>query len=154
MRLYSVNFSAVSISAAQDIFSLLAGANMAFKVHYIELGQKTLTAWEAKEVNLSFLPSVVTQGSLGAVATPRPTNPDDAAATVVAHTNDTTVATSTGTTYNMLSRDWEFLNGFFWMPAPEQRPIVKPGAAMVLRLPTPPSAPMISSGTILFEELF
>lgn len=154
MRLYAVTFNAVSVVAPQDLFALTATANMALKIHYIELGQKTLTSWEAKEVRLRYLPSVVTSGSGGAAATPRPLNPSDVAATVTARTNDTVAATSSNTIYDMLDRDWEFLNGFFWMPAPEQRPIVKPGAAMVLNLPTAPTASMSTSGTIVFEELF
>jgi hypothetical protein len=154
MRLYAVTFNAVAVVAAQDLFALTATASMAFKVHYIELGQKTLTSWEAKEIQLRYMPAVVTTGSGGAAATPRPLNPSDVAATVTARTNDTALTTSSGTAYDMLDRDWEFLNGFIWMPAPEQRPIVKPGAAIVLRLPTAPSASMSSSGTIVFEELF
>lgn len=154
MRLYAVTFSAVAVVVAQDLFNLTATANMAFKIHYIELGQKTLTSWEAKEIRLRYMPAVVTAGSGGSAPTPRPINPSDVAATVTAHTNDTAGMTSSGTPYDMLARDWEFLNGFFWMPAPEQRPIVKPGAGIALELPTAPTASMTASGTIVFEELF
>lgn len=154
MRLYSVSFSAVAITAAQDLFGLLATANMAFKVHYVELGQKTLTAWEAKEITLRRNPATATVGSGGAAATPRPFNPGDSAATVTARTNDTTPQTTSGTQANIIARDWEFLNGFFWMPAPEQRPIIKPSEGFAINLGTAPSGSMTASGTVWFEELF
>lgn len=154
MRLYAVSFSAVAVSAAQDLIGLLATANMAFKVHYVELGQKTLTSWEAKEITLRRNPATATVGSGGSAATPRPFNPGDAAATVTARTNDTTAQTTSGTQAILLARDWEFLNGFFWMPAPEQRPIIKPSEGFAINLGTAPSGSMTASGTVWIEELF
>src|ERR1044071_994781 len=111
MRLYTVQFNNVSISAAQDLFGLLATANMAFKVHWIELGQKTLTSWEAKEVQLIRNPATVTVGSGGTAPTPQKVNNGDAAATVTARVNDTTSQTTSGTASTLWSREWEFLNG-------------------------------------------
>jgi hypothetical protein len=154
MRLYSVSFSAVAVSAAQDLINVTATSGMALKVHYIELGQKTLTAWEAKEIVCRRMPATVTAGSGGSSPTPRPFNPSDAAATFTAHANDTTAMTTSGTAETILARDWEFLNGFFWMPAPEQRPIIKPSQGFAINLPTAPSASMTASGTVWVEELF
>lgn len=154
MRLYSVAFKDVSISAAQDLINLTATAGMAFKVHAVELGQRTLATWEAKNVRMTRNPATVTTGSGGAAATPRALNPSDVAATVTARTNDTTGQTTSGTATDILAREWEFLNGFFWLPAPEQRPIIRPSEGLVLRIDTAPSAAMLASGYILFEELF
>lgn len=154
MRLYSVAFKDVSISAAQDLINLTATAGMAFKVHAIELGQRTLATWEAKNVRMTRNPATVTTGSGGAAATPRALNPSDVAATVTARTNDTTGQTTSGTATDILAREWEFLNGFFWLPAPEQRPIIRPSEGLVLRIDTAPSVAMLASGYILFEELF
>lgn len=154
MRLYSVPIDAVAVSAAQDLFGLLATSGMAFKVHMIELGQKSITTWEAKEIKLVRNPATATVGSGGSAATPRPVNPGDAAATVTARINDTTPQTTGGTQAIFFSRTWEFLNGFFWMPAPEQRPVIKPSEGLALKLPTAPSASMTVSGYMLIEELF
>lgn len=154
MRLYSVNFSNVSVVAAQDLINLTATASMALKIHYVELGQKTIAAWEAKEVTFRRNSAVVTAGSGGAAFTPRPMNPSDVAATFTARINDTTAQTSPTLVEPLLARDWEFLNGFFWMPAPEQRPIIKPGQGFSINLGTAPSGAMISSGSVWVEELF
>lgn len=154
MRLYSVSFTDVAITATQDLFGILTTANMAIKIHTIELGQRTLTTWEAKSVRLVRNPAAVTVGSGGNVATPRPLNPGDSAATATARINDTVNQVTAGTQAIMFSRDWEFLNGFFWMPAPEQRPIIAPSSGCALQLVVAPSASMTCSGYIEFEELF
>lgn len=154
MRLYTVSFSDVAISATQDLFGLLCTANMAIKIHCIELGQRTLTSWEAKNVKLVRNPAVATVGSGGNAATPRQLNPGDAAGTATARINDTTNQTTSGTQAILFAREWEFLNGFFWMPAPEQRPIIAPSQGVALQLQTAPSAPMTASGYIEYEELF
>lgn len=154
MRLYTVSIDAVAVSATQDLFGLLATANMAIKIHCIELGQKTLTSWEAKELKLVRNPATATVGSGGNSATPRPLNPGDSAATFTARINDTTPQTTSGTQAILMSRVWEFLNGFFWMPAPEDRPIIKPSEGCALKLPTAPSGSMTVSGYMLVEELF
>lgn len=154
MRLYSVSFADVAVAAAQDLINLTATANMGLKIHYIELGQRTLSAWEAKNVILRRNPATVTVGSGGGAGTIRRMNPSDAAATFTARINDTTGQTTSSTAETLLARDWEFLNGFFWMPAPEQRPIIRPGEGFAIVLGTAPSASMTASGTAIVEELF
>jgi hypothetical protein len=153
MRLYTASFSDVAITAAQDLFGLLATAGMAFKIHCIELGQRSLTTWEAKPLKLVRNPSTATVGSGGSAPVVRRLNPSDAAATVTARANDTTGQTTSGTQEIILARDWEFLNGFFWLPAPEQRPIIRPSEGCALQLAVAPSASMTASGYIEFEEL-
>lgn len=152
-RLYTVQFTNVAISATQDLFQISATANMAFAVHFIELGQKTLTTWEAKDVTIKRLPATVTVTG-GTAATPQKLNNGDSAATVTATTNNTTATTTSGTASTLFARDWEFLNGFFWMPNPEARPIIAPSQALVVNLGTAPSGSMTASGEIVIEELF
>ena len=155
MRLYTVNFNNVSISASQDLFGILTTANMAIKLHWLELGQKTLTSWEAKEVQIIRNTGTVSAGSGGNAFTPSKVNPGDAAATATARINDTTSQSQTGGASTVLfSREWELLNGFFWMPAPEQRPIFGPSSGLQIKLGTGPSAAMTASGTAMFEELY
>lgn len=154
MRLYTVSFTDVAITAAQDLFGILCTANMAIKLHCIELGQRTLNTWEAKPIKLVRNQATATVGSGGSAVTPRAMNPGDAAATATARVNDTTGQTTSGTQEVLLSRDWEFLNGLFWLPAPEQRPIIKPGQGVALQLTVAPSASMTTSGYIQFEEMF
>lgn len=154
MRLYAVTMNAVAVSATQDLFNLTATANMAFKVHSIFLGQKTLTTAEMKQIKCQRMPATVTAGSGGSVATPRPLNNGDSAAVVTARINDTTGMTTSGTAVDLYDDVWHFLNGLFWMPAPEQRPIIAPSQGFTVNLPTAPSGAMTVSGTVVIEELF
>lgn len=153
-RLYSINFADVSVSASQDLINITATAGMAFKIHRIELGQRSLTAWESKPVKLIRLPTTVTAGSGGSTVTPQRMNSGDAAATVTARANDTTPASTSGAASTIFARDWEFLNGFLMVFTPDERPVIAPSQAVQLNLPTAPSAATLVSGSILVEELF
>ena len=153
-RMYSINFADVSVSAAQDLINITATAGMAFKIHRIELGQRTLTAWESKPVKLVRFPSVVTAGSGGTAVTPAKLNFGDGVATATARANDTTAMTTSGASTLLLARDWEFLNGFLVVFTPDERPVIAVSQGVALNLPTAPSGATLASGTILIEELF
>lgn len=153
-RLYSVNITDVAVSAAQDLINITATANMSFKLWRVELGQRTLTSWEAKTLKIIRHPATVTAGTGGTAATPQKVNNGDAAATVTARINDTTAMTTSGTASVLLQREWEFLNGFIWVPLPDERPVIAPSQGLAINLPTAPSASMTVSGFAIIEELF
>lgn len=156
MKLYAVAFSAVAISAAQDLIGILSTSGMALKIHGMEFGQKTLTSWEAKQLELRINPATVTVGSGGSAVTPRGVNAGGraVAATFTARANDTTPQTTSGTQLLEQARDWEFLNGCFWMPKPLFEPIIKPSEGFAVNLGTAPSGSMTGSGVVYVEELF
>lgn len=153
-RMYSVNFADVAVAAAQDLFGILSTANMAFAIHRIELGQRTLTSWEAKPLKLVRNPVTATVGSGGSAQTPVKLNFGDSAATVTARVNDTTNQTTNGSQTVLFARDWEFLNGFLVVFTPAERPIIAPSQGVALQLTTAPSGSMTASGSMLIEELF
>ncbi|MBK9496705.1 MAG: hypothetical protein IPO08_19825 [Xanthomonadales bacterium] len=153
-RLYTISITDVAVTAAQDLINITATSGMAFKLWRVELGQKTLTTWEAKGITINRFPATVTAGSGGSAATPRPMNAGDAAATITARINDTTSMTTSGTAVTLLGRDWEFLNGFIWVPMPDERPVFGPSTGCNIKLVTAPSASMTVSGFAVVEELF
>ncbi len=152
-RVYTMEFSAVAVSAVQDLLALYCGASKAIKVHEVVLGQTTATVIGNLGLTLKRLNATVTSGTGGAVGTIVPINPGDAAATVTGRTNDTTQATATTT--NIIRGDViNVLNGYQYLPPPDDRPIVEPSGAFVVSLNTAPSAAETFSGSITFEELF
>ena len=153
-RMYSISFTDVSVSAAQDLINITATSGMAFKIHRIEGAQRTLTAWEAKPLKLVRFPATVTAGSGGSTVTPVKLNNGDAAATVTAHANDTTAMTTSGTSTVMLTEDFVFLNGFLVVFTPDERPVIAPSQGVALNLPVAPSGATSMSFTFLIEELF
>jgi hypothetical protein len=153
-RFYSIPITDVAVSASQDLINITATSAMAFKLWRVELGQRTLTAWEAKTLRIIRFPATVTAGSGGTTATINKMNFGDPTATVTARINDTTPMTTSGTSAVLLQREWEFLNGFIWVPMPDERPVIAPSQGAAINLPTAPSASMTVSGFALIEELF
>lgn len=152
MSIYTVPMHAVAVSQAQDLWHIKAGAAYPLILHHIELDQKGLIAVEAREVRIKRHTVTVTQGSGGSAATPAPHAPGGASSGVTARMNDTTQA-SAGTITTLLSKTWQLLNGWFYMPAPEDRLYFAPGTGIIVDLPNPPSGPMTVSGFITWEEI-
>lgn len=152
-RVYTVSMDAVAVSAAQDLFTLLCSSTVPIEIHSVVMSQKTLTAWEAKDITFKRVPATVTVTG-GTSVTPRPMLPNDTASAVTATINNTTLATSTGTIVTEYADDFNFLNGFYWSPAGnDDRIIIAPSSAFTVRLGTGPSGSMTVSGTVTFAEL-
>ncbi len=154
MRVYTMQFNNVAVSAVQDLLALYPGANMAIKIHEVVLGQITATVIGNLRVTLKRLPATVSSGSGGAAGTIQAINPDDSAATTTGRTNDTVQATTGGTAQIMRGDIYNVLNGYVFLPPIEDRPIIKPSQAFIVSLDGAPSAAETMSGTIVFEELF
>lgn len=152
MAVYSIPMNNVAVAAAQDLWHLKAGATRPIILHSITLNQKSLTAVEGKEIKLIRHTVTVTQGSGGSTPTPAPAGGGAAASGITAHMNDTTQA-SVGTLTQLYADVWNFLNGFLYMPAPEDRFVIDPGTGIIVALGTAPSASMSVSGAIVFEEI-
>lgn len=152
MAIFKVPMSAVSISTVQDLWHIKAGATYPLLIHEVVLGQKTLVAVEGQDLKLVRHTVAVTQGSGGSTPTPQNVAPGGASSGCTIHMNDTTQA-SAGTLTTLHSDVWQFLNGFFWMPAPEDRIFIAPGTGFVVSLAAAPSATVVASGTITYEEL-
>jgi hypothetical protein len=153
-RIYAVAFSEVTVTAAQDLFGLLSTSSMAIRPVRLELGQRTLTAWEAKPLKIIINPTTVTVGSGGSAVTPQPLHGSDPAATFTARANDTTAQTTSGTARLIMARDFEFLNGALIVWTPKEDIIVRPSEGLQINLPVAPSASTAMSGTLFVEEVF
>lgn len=152
MAMFSVAISDVTVTAVQDVFHLKAGATYPIIIHAIELEQKGLTATEALNLKFKRHTATVTQGSGGSTPTPALLAGGSSASGITAHANDTTQA-SAGTITTMFGKTFNLLNGVFWMPSPEMRPVISISTGFIVDLATAPSASMKLSGYIVYEEL-
>lgn len=152
-RFYSISFEDVSVSAAQDLINITSTATMAFKLWRIELGQRSLTTWEAKPIRIRRFPATVTAGSGGSAQTPAPMINGDPAATITARKNDTTAMTTSGTAVTLLTREFEFLNGLVIVFTPMEAPTFTISQGCAINLPTAPSGATSMSMTVIVEEL-
>jgi hypothetical protein len=152
-RIYSFSFAGVSVSAVQDLLAVYAGAK-AFRVHSVTLGQITQTAVGNLAITHKRLLATVTAGSGGSTPAAVAASPNDTAATITGHANDTTQATSATSTQIVAADAYNVINGYLYMPPEEDRPVVAPNQAYVISLNTAPGSAETMSGTIVVEELF
>jgi len=153
-RLYTVQFNAISVSAVQELFSILPASNIPCLVHALFLGQTSDVGDAQDEVLLyQIIRGHTTVGSGGASVTPVPLDPNDSSAGFTARRNDTTIASS-GTPVTLLSDTFNVRAGLQLIFTPEMRPRVENAEYLVVRLPaTQPADALTMSGTLFVEEL-
>lgn len=153
-RPYVIQFNNVAVTAAQDLFNIAATSGMAFVLYQFELNSESSSAAAELRVIIKRLTATVTNGSGGSSATISPLYSTDGAATVTGRTNDTTRATTNGTTTNLFSFGWNVLNGLLFCPIPEIRPVFGLSQNLLIGLETAPGSSTTMDGYIVIEELF
>jgi hypothetical protein len=152
-RVYKTFFENVTISAVQDVFLLKAGSANGVELHQIDLSAGGVTAPAEIRLRLKVLPATVTNGSGGSAPTISPADSGDSkSATATVRTNDTTQATTSGTSKTLQAHQWNVLAPWQYLPAPEDREIIQAGEAIVLDMPGSPASTIVS-GTIAWREL-
>lgn len=153
-RVYTMAFKQVAVTAVQDLLALYTGANsIPIEIHEVTIDQVTASTVGNLAISLKRLPATVTSGSVGAAGVINTTRVGDAAATVTGRVNDTTQATTSGTAVNLAATAFNVINGFFWRPQVEDRPVIKSSQAFIVSLDTAPGSSETMSGTIVFAEL-
>ena len=151
-RLYTAQFSAVAVSAAQDLFEIVAPSDAIVKIHNIRLGQTSDVGDAAEEILLIKLNSgATTSGSGGGSYTPVPIELGDAAFGGTCEINNTTKAAD-GTIVTHHAWPWNVRGPFEIIFEPETRPVLSPSRRCVLTIPAPADA-LTMMGTITFEEI-
>ena len=153
MRVYTMSFKNISVSAAQDLLALYAGYSGAFEVHSFVVGQVTATTVGNLRISMNRLPATVTAGSVGAAGVISPARTGDHAATVTGRVNDTTQAVTSGTAIALLEDVYNPINGYQYLPPPEDRDACNPSEAIVVSLDTAPGGAEAMNGTVKFAEL-
>ncbi len=152
MRMYSVSFSAVSISAVQDFFELVAASGKPIEIHMLELSQSSEVGDSAEEgLSVLIKTGQTASGTAGSSFTPVPMCVSDAAAGATAEINNTAKA-SGGTIVTKYSSNWNVRTPFIFLPPPECRPWIAGGERGTVELNTAPNDAITASGTILFAE--
>lgn len=152
-RMYVATFTAVAVSAAQDLFEIVAGSGKPVVIHAIYLAQTTDEGDAQSEMlGLELLRGYTTSGSGGSAPTPRALNGSNSvAAAATVEVNNTTQA-NTGTVHSLHSDAWNVQAGWQYVPPPEQRIELAAGERLVLAQEAPADA-ITMRGTLIFEEL-
>lgn len=150
-RVYTAAIDNVTISAIQDIFSIVSGTGKGAIIHHIRL-DAFVTSEAAIRLVLKRTVSAPTQGTGGTVPGIKPVDPLDAAATVVVHANDVTTQMTGGTLDLMGGFQWDVALPFEHLPAPEDRERITISQGIALVCPAAPASTVIS-GYIKFAEV-
>ena len=154
-RTYTITFRAVSVTAVQDLCAAYAGASMALEVVSLTLFESNSTTAELLEISVKRLTTTVTPGTVGNAFTPARDTPTDAAATFTARINDTSVATTSGSTFFPHVDGWSLPNGSYQWIFPERaRPSCGLSEALIFSLDRAPSGARTLSGQMKVRELF
>lgn len=160
-NLYTVSFAGVGLTAAQDLFALLAAATSRIAICRVELMQYSDVGDAASEIlAYTFKRGATVAGSGGTAPTPIPVKGHIGAraAVTTARVNDTTQA-GTGTIVTNLASAFNIQAGLLYAPKygqPDQideRYTVEAGSRFVVSLDSAPADSITASGTITFEEL-
>lgn len=155
-RMYTASFSAVSVSAAVDVFEVLAATGKPFILHSVTIAQSSDygdAAAEGLSVLIKRATGSYTSGSGGGTATPSKHLTNDAAAGPTAETNNTTQASAgSGALTTVVADAFNVQGGWQYLPPPEQRLLFLPTEAAVVSITAPADA-ITLSGSFVFEEL-
>lgn len=151
-RSYKIPFSAVAVTAAQDLFELSPADDKPVEIVGIELGQ-TSDSGDAQDeqLQLQIIRGHTATGSGGSAATPVPTDPGDPAAGFAAEVNNTTIA-SAGTTVTLHSTAWNVRAGYInWFPEGDRPKANQGNTTMVVRMSAPADS-ITLNGTLHVRE--
>jgi len=157
-RMYTGTFKAITVTAAQDFFELLAPTDSVVVIHEWTVSQKTEIG-DAQEEMLTLTTNrgvgAVTSGSGGGTITTQPVADGDVAFGGTLERNNTTImVVGSGTLETDLEvHNWNVRVPYTRTYTPETRPCISPGNRWTLELESTPADTMDISGTITFEEI-
>lgn len=153
MALYTAVFSAVAVTAQQDLFEINAAADSITIIHGIKLVNLTEVGDAQEEMlDIRWRSGNTTSGTGGTAPTPQPIETGSSAYGGTVETNNTTKATA-GTPVVRDADGWNVRSPYLWLPTPEMRFIMGPSVRMCLELATTPADSITMSGTLYFEEI-
>lgn len=161
MTYYTATFTGIAVSAAQDLFEIVAPATSRVVIHDLALAQYSDpdATTEAEILSLQIIRGHTTSGSGGAAVTPGALNPYLRAAASTVERNNTTVAAN-GTAVTLWSDGWHTQAGFIWRLSErfvgmknENKILLRPSERLVVRLPVAPADAITTNGTLAFEEI-
>ncbi len=166
MTVFTAAFSAVAISADQDIFELVPDATTRIRILEIDLGQYSDAEGTADEaaaeqeiLSVTMFRGHTVAGSGGTDPTPANVNSYGRASVTAAAANNTTVATTSGVL--LYASTWHIQAGFIWRPPEDfardpfrRHFVIKPSERFVVRVNATTLADAVTTnGTVMFEEI-
>lgn len=154
MAIFTATISGVAVSAAQDLFSLLAAANSRIAIREVRIGQYSdFGDAQAEIVSVRIIRGNTTVGSGGSAITPVNISghANSAVAGTTVRANDTTAAAD-GAPLTVISDTFNVAAGWWYYPPEDERPVMEKGQRVCIRITAPADALTVNA-TVVFEEL-
>lgn len=158
-RIFTIPFTATVTNAGgnSDLWEVLPGDDYPVRIRGIRLGQTSEvgdTAEEGLRISVMRLGATVTSGSGGSAGAPETLGRPDQTPVFSCETNNTTVATTSGTTDILEELAWNIRNSPFeiWYPDPQFAPTAIQGEGLFVRMQTTPADDFTFAGTLWVEE--
>lgn len=149
-RIYAAVFEEVAVTAIQDLFEILAPSDAAVVIHSVTITQSS----DAGDAQAEMLPILIHRGTAtgtgGTTVTPSPLQTGDSAYGGVVEANNTTQSVE-GTFLHAEAFNVQI--GFYYLPPPEDRPVISPSAFFIVELQAAPDDSLTMNGTVVFEEI-
>jgi hypothetical protein len=154
MAVYTAPFSAIAVSAAQDLWELNTHASSRVRIREIRFGQYSdAGAAEAEILGVTMTRGYTSSGSGGSTITPVNVSGLTGALSAVTtvERNNTTQASTSGT--QVFADAWNVQAPFLYLPAEDdQRFVIEVSTRFVVSI-TAPADGITLNGTITFEEI-
>ena len=146
-RMYSATFEEVAVTAAQDLFEVVAAADSVVIIHGFEISQSSDTDSEGLSL---LVHRGSTSGSGGSAVTAAPMEVGDVAFGGTIEANNTSQSTE-GTILHAAA--FNVLSGYAWIPTPETRIVLSPSGRVIIELQSTPGDSLTMSGVVYLEEI-
>lgn len=158
-RIYSISYQGTITNAGgdSDLLELLPADDKPVKLRGLLLSQTSEVGDAAEEslrISILRMTATVTSGSGGSAVTPAPMDSADTAAGAAAECNNTTVATTSGSTVTIAELAWNERNSPYEMWFPDERfaPKAKQGEGLIVRMQTTPADDFSGCFTFWIDE--
>ena len=149
-RVYAAVFEEVAVTVAQDLFEVVGPADATVTIHSVTITQST----DAGDAQAEMLPILIHRGTAtgtgGTTVVPSPLQVGGAAFGGVVEANNTTQSVE-GTFLHAEAFNVQI--GFYYLPPPEDRPVLSPSALFIVELQAAPDDSITMNGTVIFEEI-
>lgn len=153
MAIYYAPFSAISVSAAQDLWEVVAPSNSYVRLKEVRFGQYSDAGdAEAEILSVTFVRGDTVSGSGGSTITPVPVwpGPTQPTAGTTVERNNTTVANTSGAV--IWADAWNVQTPFLYLPEADAAIVIKPSQRLCVRITAPGDA-ITMNGVLTFEEI-
>lgn len=151
-RIYYCPIEAVAVSAAQDLFEIVAASTASIRLRGVYIAQSSDTDSEQLRITISRVTGAPTSGSGGGTITPTPVRPGDTAFGGTVERNNTTQI-SGGTAVKFVDDSFNVLSGYTFAPPEIEMPVAAPSTRIVVALPAAPVDSLTVSGYAVIEEI-